>query len=80
MMEENKELMESGTIMYLRENTAELKRYNNRAEKQDERQDKQGWWLKGLVLILAIWTLIIVWLIYHIISNNILNNIVAHCG
>lgn len=36
-------------------------------------------WLKGLVVILGIWTLIVLWLIWYVIHNGVVNNIVARC-
>ena len=35
--------------------------------------------LLALVIIMFIWTLIGLWLIYYIMENNVINNIVAAC-
>ena len=35
--------------------------------------------LRALVLILAIWTLIVIWVIWKVMAHDVLNNIVSRC-
>ena len=70
--ERNKELELSGTILYLKENTAELKKFN-------QRQDNQARWLKGFVVLGYIGFIYLMIMTYYVIHYGVVNNIVAHC-
>lgn len=41
--------------------------------------DKNTLWLKLLVLVIFCLLLYILWLTYYVISNNVINNVVARC-
>ena len=64
-MEENK-LIEGGAILYVKEHTEELRKKN----KLD---------LAKTILLYIVFAFIL-FLFWYIKHNNILNNIVAHCG
>ena len=66
------DLDHSGTVLYLRENTEELKRFN-------QRQNNQAQWLKALVLLGYLGFMFLLWLVVYVIRNNVVNNIVARC-
>lgn len=65
-----KELLESGTILYLKENTEELKRFN-------QRQDIQARWIKAGVVLGYLGFLYLLWLTWKVIHYGVINNIVA---
>jgi len=52
-------------------------------QEYNERLAYQGKWLKAAVIVIGSlgtsFLLLILWLIYYVIHNNVLNNIVARC-
>ena len=66
----NQELMESGTIMYLRENTEELKKFN-------QRQNIHAMWLKAGVILGYAGFLYLIIMTLYIIHFNVVNNALA---
>ena len=70
------EINQSGTNLYLRENNELIKQNNKRLDNQAKLFKGLG---KSIIIILIAWTIIILWLIYYVISHNVVNNIVARC-
>ena len=58
------DLLESGTIAVMRENTEELRRFN-------KRQDTHAKWLKGLVVLGFLFFIVLVFGVYYIKTHNI---------
>lgn len=70
LMEESKEpLLESGTILYLREHTEHLKKQNQLEERRQ---------MTNIIIYVIILALIL-GLFFYIHHFNVLNNIVARC-
>ena len=37
------------------------------------------YWVKALVYIFTVWTIIAIWLIYYVMAHDVLNNYIFNC-